>query len=47
MILDFIILVKPDWEEEVRQFVSELNLDDNEFIQFYCNTVIQSARLYL
>lgn len=30
MILDYIILVKPDWEEKVRQFVTELNLDDND-----------------
>lgn len=29
MILDYIILVKPDWEEEARQFVTELNLNDN------------------
>jgi FkbM family methyltransferase len=30
MILDYIILVKPDWEEEVRQFVIELNLEDDD-----------------
>lgn len=29
MILDYIILVKPDWEEEARQFVTGLNLNDN------------------
>ena len=27
MILDYMILVKPDWEKEERQFVTELNLD--------------------
>lgn len=30
MILDYIILVKPDWEEEERQFVTELNLEDDD-----------------
>jgi FkbM family methyltransferase len=30
MILDYIILVKPDWEKEVRQFVTELNLEDDD-----------------
>jgi hypothetical protein len=32
MILDYIILVKPDWEKEARQFVTKLNLDDNNRI---------------
>ena len=30
MILDYIILVKPDWEEEERQFVTEMNLEDDD-----------------
>jgi FkbM family methyltransferase len=30
MILDYIILVKPEWEEEERQFVIELNLEDDD-----------------
>jgi hypothetical protein len=30
MILDYIILVKPCWEEEVRKFVTKLNMDDND-----------------
>jgi FkbM family methyltransferase len=29
MILDYIILVKPDWEEKERQFLKKLNLNDN------------------
>lgn len=29
MILDYIILVKPDWEEEERRFITGMNLDDN------------------
>lgn len=35
MILDCIILAKPDWEKEEREFVNSLNLeqnDDNNFI---------------
>ena len=30
MILDYMILVKPDWEKEERQFVTELNLEDDD-----------------
>ena len=29
MILDYIILVKPDWEEKEREFMTQLNLDYN------------------
>src|SRR5829696_2884873 len=29
MILDYIILVKPDWEEKEREFLKKLNLNDN------------------
>jgi FkbM family methyltransferase len=29
MILDYIILIKPDWEEKERQFLKKLNLNDN------------------
>jgi FkbM family methyltransferase len=30
MILDYMILVKPDWEKEERKFVTELNLEDDD-----------------
>lgn len=30
MTLDYIILVKPDWEEEERKFLTKLNLDNND-----------------
>lgn len=30
MILDYMILVKPEWEKEERQFVTELNLEDDD-----------------
>ena len=29
MILDYIILVKPDWEEKEREFMTQLNLNYN------------------
>jgi hypothetical protein len=29
MILDYIILVKPDWEEKERKFMTQLNLNHN------------------
>jgi hypothetical protein len=33
MILDYIILVKPDWEEKEREFMTQLNLNyDNNAI---------------